>query len=1408
MAMGAVSIAVCMVSPCLASTPMSEGFGVKNISVAEGLSQSRVNSLDIDQQGFLWVGTDDGLDRFDGSRFVHVDAVVSGGMSPMRKARIERVEVDGAGNVWTLCSQGEIRCLDPRRERYVDLVDKKGGYAHLEGGRFSCLSNSDVLIYGSLSGTALFRTDEAGEVSCQWCDTARYTCHVEVRDAIWLGGRRLTILRNDGSARSIKVDGLTAPIVSMTVCGHTIIISDGSDVLRRVDMLTESRLPDVSLGGKNVKEVVSISDELVLVPLSAGGLTMYNATSGERVPLTAIGGCSLAYKNVRSIKDAECGVWLDDGCGTVYHYDELNGIVRPVVMREEGSDVPASDSGVSIIPDVVEPGVYWVSSLGYGLVRYDENRESYRRVKNKNAYVPEYIQCIRQDKSGNIWIGSDGVGLVKISLHRYVSHTLRPGDPSRFSASNNVVTVMESVDGNVWAGVKNGPLYVYDSFLRDKLFSRNDIRPSHITADNRGRVWVGTNGLGVYVFDLTTFSEINHLTHRPDNANTLASDDVVKVLVDRDGRVWFVMSNGCIDMFDGISRHNNRVRHFFAGNAEAEVTTTDAILDSEGLMWVATNEELICFAPQRLVKDAEDYVRYKFDNNLPEEAATGAIRAICEDSKRRIYVGMTGGGLCRLSFDVGHVRLTRFDENDGLPSKQVTAITIANDTTLWVATENGLSLFDTQENKFTVIKTAETDFGNLFNSHACARRQNGNILWGTFDGIADFDPHRRIRSEMPEPPFISDIFIDNKRVNYADGLLDAAASFATKAKVPVSTSELKFCIADKGLSGGRLSDFVYKLEGYDDEWRTIPQRREVSFHGLERGDYKFLVYDRVGGLSTLRSIDVEVWRPWWQTMAQILAFVLGAGVLVFLSWTIMRTMKGKTAEAIAEDRATEYKDGLLTSLNNEIVAPIKKIQNSLAAIRGKRNGVSDEVSPLISVVEQNMEKLSGMVDSMLVQKDAAAQMPLNLEMTLMTTFMTEVINGFDNSLALRKKTTTRLQVAGGWRVLVDHGKLSKMLQVLLGCAYKHAPEGGEVIVAAYQNHDQQCVIDITDYGQGVPSDRRGIVFGAEMSAPRNGVEAALAAVSDFAKSHHGEVRYEPVESGGTKMTILLPTDYSAYTDANIVSSSAAQMPDDDDLMPNRNASSIEEKARIPVVLIVEDNDNVRNFLADRLRPSFTVITADSARAAQGKMAVSVPDIVICEAYMEPMSGIDLLRYMRSDFSVSHIPAFILTNDTTTVELEAAGGIPHCRAIEKPIDYVVLKDEVRQAAERVLNLRLNFENNYGVTGTPSKADLEFMASFVGQIEANAARANFGIEDVAAELHIPSNELTVMVLSLTGCTPGEYVKLWRLDRVRRAMALGRESLTMAMQNSGITDVEYFNKCFIRTYGDLLSNGMQMN
>ena len=351
-------------------------------------------------------------------------------------------------------------------------------------------------------------------------------------------------------------------------------------------------------------------------------------------------------------------------------------------------------------------------------------------------------------------------------------------------------------------------------------------------------------------------------------------------------------------------------------------------------------------------------------------------------------------------------------------------------------------------------------------------------------------------------------------------------------------------------------------------------------------------------------------------------------------------------------------------------------------------------------------------------------------------------------------------------------------------------------------------IEVADTGPGVPYERQDSIFSSSVEdAPCNDIEVALSVVADYVKAHHGEVFYTARPAGGSLMTVLLPTDYSAYPDANIVADTvdAGDADDSADLQPDSVTSADFSLPPDPVVLVVNDNEAVRNFMADRLRPYFHVVVAENARMARGKIDAMMPDAIVCEAHMDGDDGVELLRSLKGNFNSSHVPFFLVSSPSVSdlgsdVDCFGADGL-----IVKPINYASLVARVRRAEARVLSLRVNFAKDRGIIRAPQADDAAFMATFIENVEVNAARANFGIEELAVEMKMGRNDLHRRLVQLTGCTPGEYIKLWRLNQAMLAITGGRETPVQAMQNAGVSDVAYFNKCFMRLYGSAIAKAM---
>lgn len=1377
-----MAMSVCL--PAVASAGagrVSNDVSVKNFGVSDGLSQSSVNDLEVDSLGFLWIGTDDGLNRFDGTDFLHV------GSDPAHVADpgVDDVTIGPAGFVWTSRRQGGVRCFCPRLERYLPLVGEDGRALDLAGGSVVRCGDSLVVVYGAAGGCHAFRPVGTDAVRCVWSDTSFCRCATVAPDGcVWLGGRSLVRLSPGGVARRVALDALAGVVTGLVVADGVVVVADGSPRLCRVVADDGGLLPDVVVGGCGISSLAVVGGAVVAAGRAGGGVAFVDARRGAELSLPGAelslpgAGCGASL-----CRDNVGGVWLHDGRGVLRRVEARGGSGDGVRFMDESLAALIPDPGVRIVRDSATPWVYWVASLGGGLVRYDAGADVAGSVTSRSAYVPAYVRCVGLDGVGNVWVGGDGAGLVKVAPRPYSSWTLRPAEPLRLSPRNDVVAVLETVDGNVWMGVKNDGLYVYDPSLSRLLFRSPLLRPKDIAADGKGRVWVATDGDGLRVFDLTTFAELSHMIPKVEPCGETSRPRVVKTLIDLDGRVWFVSSVGGVDLLEEpfVSGGRCGIRHFSFGDAVG--AASDALVDSQGFMWVATDRALICFDPARLVKSPGDYVTYG-DGVLP-----GRVRVLAEDARGRLCAGIVGGGLCRLAGDVGDDKPTRFTERDGLPSDEVVAMVMADDTSMWVATDNGLALFNLRTEKFLPQKVADTDYGNIFNGRACVRRANGNILWGSLDGLLELNPRGKRRGAASRVPHLAEVWVDGERAAHKGrgGALDAPAAYATRIDLGEDFVEVALRVADIDGEG----DFVYMLDGLDDGWRPLPRCREVAWRGLEPGSYLFKVCSKAGGAATLQSVEIRVGRSWLGAHPYFLFHVAALGlILAFVAFIVWHFRK-KAVEARVTDRAFEYRNALLTAVNGEVMVPLQKIGNAVEALQSADEEVPASVRPLVAAIKVNMDKLMGMVESILGHREAVGGVPLNLEVTNMAPFLGGIVKNFAHG----KRLSVALDVVGGWRVPIDRDKVAKVLDLLLTCSGKCTPPGGEIVVRAFQNSDLRCVIEVADRGQGVPADRRDVIFGNMLGEPRNDIEIALFAVRDFVVSHHGNVVYVPRPGGGTVISVLLPTDYSLFPDVNAVPDGDSEsVATDDEPMARPLGDGVGATSlRDPQILVVDDDEARRRFLVGRLCGGAGVVAVPDVRAARGKVEAMLPDLIVCRAGQSAADVADFVRFMKRTFNSSHVPIFVIAPQGASGG-DVSDGLAPDMLFSEPLDFLVLVRHVRTAVARVLGLTPASIHRVGrdVGGD------DFLARVEAVVDANIADADFGICGMAAQMGVRADALSRRLLQLTGCTPGEYVKLVRLDRAREALAEGRSTPAQVVRSVGVADVGYFNKCFFRLYG----------
>lgn len=1396
-------------SPCSAAGERrySDELAIRNIGVADGLSQNTARCLGVDRQGFIWVGTDDGLNRYDGLKFNNFKQL----NDALANNPIESIDIDTGGFIWARLGNGRVVCLNTHTIEEVQLTDDLGREALVTHTHLKLLGDSLVLAYGDYNNAYAFDIRSGSDPLCVWQDSIPYTAFgADADGTLWLCGKKLVGLRKaEDSKRIIEasllpIEGMRRSATSIVADKGVLLVADGTGILRRVDSKSGLRMPDVAVpDGCSAVELFQVTDRLVCVRCADSSLKIFDLTSGTFVTTRSVGADHIALHCDAFIFDNEGALWVWDMRGSLHHFDRINRVFRSVKIGNANVYGDPSRS-VSVIADSHAPGVYWIGSYGGGLLRYDENAETSESITSDDAYVPENILSLAQDRSGNIWVGSEYIGIVKISPKRYVSRTVRPARKDGFNVGNNVSVVYESIDGTVWMGIRDADLCVMTPNLTREITRKEGIAPTCMGTDNRGRVWVGTTDKGIFVYDLSTTVEIAHHRHEADRTSSLADNSIAKIITDKAGRTWVFATSGAIDMAEPYGQGKMRFRHVMPAEDYRKRCVGDAMMDSEGMMWVARSKDLICFDTDRILKNQNDYVSYDYNLGEPDGIGNDDVRALCEDGLNRIWIGTGGGGLCRLTFEVGlskFAKYERFTREDGLPSDIVTSLIVVNDSVLWLGTENGLSRFDVSSGTFTNLNVGKTKFANIFNDHACCIRSTGNIIWGSLDGMVIFNPNRRIRYSYQPTPVITNIWLDGKTVTYAKqpDIIDASSPYATQVIVGNDISELRISFSNLTHDEERGGEYSYMLDGFDSEWSRPSSTNEVSYRHLRPGRYTFKVRNVMS--DDVRQLKVRVERNTNMTliiMGASIACILAIGLPFF----IVVSLRDKRIAAKARKGIDTFKRDFFLTMNRQVKSPMKMIENAVGAIHDSEGQLPTNIRSHFMSIERNTTKLSSMVNAILGMRDAQEALPLNLETTNMALFLNDLAKGYNN-LATAHKIHFTLNVQGGWRVLLDRGKAEKIIGTLIDNSFKSTPDSGEISITAFANQSRQCVICITDTGAGVPKNKRSQIFNAAYSAPDNEFDLSLSTVSEYVKLHHGTIMYEPRPGGGSAFTVALPTDYSSFPEANIVLDEIDYTePEGDeeeyDYTPQDAMGANSPISMRPTVLIVSGNEELLNFLARRMEPYYNVIKAPDSRKALSRLTSTTPDLIVCDAQTRSENGIDFIHRVKKDFTFSYVPMILLADNPAehvdrTIECLAPESV-----IGKPLRLFDLLDTARELIARHDALRIDFERNNGAIATPNAADAQFFAHFADSVSVNYTRANFSIDDLAIEMQMQRNEIYTRVKEITGCTPGEYLKLWRLNEAHKIVENSGIAIAQTANSIGMTDIQYLVKCYVKLYG----------
>lgn len=798
------------------------------LNIEQGLSQSSIRVIFQDSRGFLWFGTEDGLNRYDGYTFKTYKPEPSNPNS-LSDGWITAIAEDKDGYLWIGTRLGGLNRYDPSNGQFIQ-------YQHIE-------EESDSLNDNHVSALMVDRDNRL------WVGTLSGLERFEPRT---------------GNFHHYPY-ALTQP----TADENNLSNPDAEPNIRNFKYDPGISNLSEKTSSKNISAIFQDSGGRIWIGTSDGGL---NGFDPQRAVFTVYqnfegGPTTISSNRVTAIEeDLNGNLWI----GTKNGLNLFNAETGVFKLFEHEKDNPLSLADNSINSLRADgSGNLWVGTAN-GLDRLPENTSSFIHYHNDPSFTKSlsnnFIMSIYEDRGGVLWFGTYGGGLNKYDREhsRFSYYRSDPNNPKSLSG-NLIFPIYVDRKGTAWIGTSREGLnrfnwqtgeitrYLNDPGNSNSLGSNGIIS---ITEDSDGIIWIGTsNGLDRFNPDRNAFT---HYRYDSSDANSLSASSVYALYEDSQRQLWIGTSIG----LDRLNKKTDTFIHYRSNPGDPTTLSGNKILsiheDSDGNLWVGTFE----YGLNRLDRKTNTFTRYQHDPKDRQSISSDSILSIYQDAKGRVWVGTAGGGLNLYHPETDS--FTYYLEKDGLPNGFVYGILEDDLGRLWMSTNFGISRFDPETGTFRNFDLGDGLQSNEFNSSAYAKGREGEFYFGGINGLTVFHP-----ASITDNPYVPQITLIALTQDDQPLALNANVETAQTVTLKWPQNSLEFEFAALSYNEPDKNRYAYMLEGFDPGWHFIETKRDGRYTNLPGGEYTLLLKasnsDDVWNETPIR-LNVTVIPPFWQTI--------------------------------------------------------------------------------------------------------------------------------------------------------------------------------------------------------------------------------------------------------------------------------------------------------------------------------------------------------------------------------------------------------------------------------------------------------------------------------------------------------------------------------------------------------------
>lgn len=1391
---------------------------IKHLTTNEGLANNTVRSLFQDSKGFIWIGSLNGLTRYDGNSFTNF-LPQEGNTLSLSDNRIKGITEDTNGFLWISTSSDIISCYDLKKDCFTDYT---GCGEHHEQYRHLLITPEEIWVWGHDNGCRRI-TYQNGNFRSQTFNSGRgilnsnhITFIQQDKKVYWIGTDRGLYKWENGQLTCIDPNQ-HFQTCTVTEYGTFFITIQG--IIYKSQGQTLEKIIRLGTGANRliVSGECRMTDAWII--LSNNGTYRFNLKTLRLQNVLPI----LDIHNGQVIKDNRNHAWIFNQTGKLTYLNSQTNEIRQFQLIPPRQMGLIDQERYHIIHD--SRNLIWISTYGNGIFCYNPQTEELQHLStssdNDHALPSNFLHCIYEDHSGNLWTGTEAAGITRLSIMNEGSSRIFV-EPDRSEVQSNVIRMITRLpNGNICLATKAGGLYTYDSSLSEKKNSQyNNYNIYSFHEDKESGQWIGTRRNGLYINGRL-------YVHQPQNPHSLSNNSIYQILKDRKGRMWIGTLGGGLEL--ATKDKDEYMFRTFLDKTYGSRRIRTLCEDHNGYIWVGTSDGLYIFQPDRLIKNRNDY--YHYDK---KQIGSDEIRHILEDSQGRIWIGTAGKGLtvCKPGSTYKKLDFIQYGTDKGLVNNMVQAFVEDNEGKIWIPTEYGLSCFNPQNESFENHFLSPQMQGNIFNENAAVKLKNGNLAFGSNEGVVIINPREMASNGKKTEVTFTGLEVNGISVSPNDPDSPIQQTMPYTEKICLNHLQNSFIVHFSLLdfSPTAPSRYSYILENYDKEWSNISDLSLAAYKNVPPGEYRLRVKAcNASGIwgSKEASISIVIVPPFWKTGWAYIIYILTGLAAVYATFLIIRHFTELKNKIKVEKQLTEYKLVFFTNISHEFRTPLTLIKGALDRIHKEK--IPKNMAYSIKVMDKSTARMTRLIDQLLeFRKMQNNKLTLALEETDVIAFLKDIFESFEDA-STSKHIRYRFETPmSSYKMFIDRNNLDKVIYNLLSNAFKYTPSGREISLVTDVNPDsKKLVIKVIDTGVGIPADKQSQLFTrfAHSNLSGNSMGIGLHLVHELVAIHKGSISYNENQDGGSIFTVKLPTDTSVYEKEDFLVSDNIILKEEEKVNEQRHPaisrqeitdetaekeetgiSTTEGSEQIPPlnqrkILIIEDDDDVREFLKMELNTYFEVETAIDGNNGLELACSHDFDLIISDVLMPGHSGFEITAHLKNDFRTSHIPVILLTalsSPDKQLEGMESGADAY---ITKPFSTKMLLTQVFKLIEQRDKLREKFSNDLSqerpIICTSDK-DRKFVDKLNQIIEKELANPDLNVDMLSSEMAMGRTLLFRKVKGVTGYSPKEYVHIIRMKKAAELLNNGSHTISEVAYEVGISDPFYFSKCFKAQFG----------